>query len=342
MGFEALIFHTSLYPSIIEPESTTGSVELRIRAELGRPKLDRNQILSIGNSRMGLLPRVANQMRTGYTYGTVAAPGTYVRCWWYLLCSVDRTARGYAAILVPSDDYDELDQPERLDTRPWDLYYVLACLELRNLLEFAGSYSDNRQKWIAARGIVLKGFVYKRDFQEFLLHPQKRLADVRTANEHWAQWAYDYTGATNSLAGLQVDWQRKTARYPERFTKDQRKLTEAALFADRPPDVGRNTVYYRYWYDRILHYYRDSATKIIFLRLPRAPVPSPEHAPKLNSAVRELASQTNVAVLDEHLFDQLERPEFFTDPIHLNREGMERFSRMLATEVRKILGPPPG
>ena len=341
-GFEALVFHTDLYPSMIEPDSTTGSVELRVRTELRRPKLDHNQVLALGNSRMGLLPRVVNQMNpgTGYTYGTIAAPGTYIRCWYYLLRAVDPAARGYAAIVIPSDDYDELDQRESLDARPWDLHYVLARLELGDLLEFAGSYRDNHQKWIAARGIILKSFVYKRDFQELLLNPQKRLTDVRTANQHWAQWAYDYTGPGNSLAGLEVDWQRKTARYPARFTADERRLVESTLFAARPPDAGRDTAYYRYWYSRILHHYRDSATKIIVFRLPRGPVSPPPHSPKLDSAVRQLASQRNVVVLEEHLFDQLERPEFFRDPIHLNREGMERLSRMLAIEIRKILGPP--
>jgi hypothetical protein len=341
-AFEALIFHTGLYPAIIEPDSTTGSVELRVRTELRRPKLDHNQVLALGNSRMGLLPRIANQMNpgTGYTYGSIAAPGTYARCWYYLLRSVDPDAHRYAAILIPSDDYDELDQKDRLDTRPWDLNYLLALLKLKDIPEFPGSYPDYWQKWIAARGIILKGFVYKRDVQEFLLSPRKRWNDVRTADQHWAQWAYDYTGPATSLAGLEVDWRTKTARYPESFTADQRQLIEKVLLGERPPDAGRNTSYYRYWYSHILNHYRDSATKIVFFRLPRGPVPPPEHPPKQNSAVRQLASYPNVVVLDEHLFDQLERPELFADPIHLNRDGMERFSRMLATEVRKIMGQP--
>jgi hypothetical protein len=45
-------------------------------------------------------------------------------------------------------------------------------------------------------------------------------------------------------------------------------------------------------------------------------------------------------VLDEHLFDQLERPDFFWDAWHLNGAGMNVFSRLLATEVRRVLGPP--
>jgi hypothetical protein len=53
-----------------------------------------------------------------------------------------------------------------------------------------------------------------------------------------------------------------------------------------------------------------------------------------------LAAQPGVVLLDEHRFDELERPELFGDPLHLNGEGVLRFSRILAEEVRRILGPP--
>jgi hypothetical protein len=341
-GFEGLIFHTRLYPSIIEPESTTGSVELRVRAEQRRLKRDHNQVLALGNSRMSFLPRIANGVTpaSGYTFASMAAPGTYARGWYYLDRSVDSESRTYAAILVPSDDYDELDRAIDLDDYPWELHYLLARLELRDLFEFAGSHGSNWRKWVAFRGVLLKGFVYKRDFQEFLLHPLDRLAKVRDQDLHWAQWAYDYTGTDDSLAGLEIDWEHRTARYPERFTAAQRELIENSLLATRPPDDGRYTAYHRYWYGRILDRYRGSDTKIIFLRLPRGPLPPPEHPPKQNSAVRQLASRPHVVLLDEHLFDSLERPELFQDPLHLNRPGMEQFSRMLATEVLRVLGPP--
>jgi hypothetical protein len=340
--FEGLIFHTRLYPSIIEPDSTTGSIELRLHAEARRLKADRNQVLAVGNSRMSFLPRLADAMTppTGYTFGSVAAPGTNARCWYYLLRAADPTGQAYAAILIATDDYDELDQAESLENRPWDLHYMLARLQLRDLVEFAGSHSDTSRRVESARGILLKGFVYKRDFQELLLDPPARYSKVGDTDRHWAQWAYDYTGSDESLAGLEIDWQRKVARYPERFTADQRRSVEDVLLRERPPDAGRYTAYYRYWYGRILDHYRGSDTRIIFLRLPRGPVPPPEHASKPDSAVRQLASRANVILLDEHLFDSLERPELFGDPLHLNRPGMEQFAPMLANAVRSALGPP--
>jgi hypothetical protein len=61
---------------------------------------------------------------------------------------------------------------------------------------------------------------------------------------------------------------------------------------------------------------------------------------KRSSTIRELASRSNVILANEHLFDCLEHPEFFKDALHLNRDGVERFSAMLADEVARILGPP--
>jgi lysophospholipase L1-like esterase len=47
-----------------------------------------------------------------------------------------------------------------------------------------------------------------------------------------------------------------------------------------------------------------------------------------------------VILANEHLFDSLEHPEFFKDAMHMNRDGVERFSAMLADEVARLLGPP--
>jgi len=36
----------------------------------------------------------------------------------------------------------------------------------------------------------------------------------------------------------------------------------------------------------------------------------------------------------------LEVPELFQDQMHLNRDGVNRFTTMLAREMPKIVGPP--
>jgi hypothetical protein len=341
-ALEGILFHTGLYSSIIEPDSTTGFMELRLRNEIRRPKPNRNQVLAVGHSRMALLPRIVNQDRpgTGYTFASIGVGGATPRIWYYSLRAVDPTAHTYAAIVIPSDDFNEPDNYDYQSEREGDLHYLLARLELRDLVEFPWTYPNTTLQWAAFRGIILKGFVYKRDFQEFLAHPLQRIAKVRYVDSNSAGWYYGYSGIDESLAGLRIDWQHKTMQFPDRVPEGQRKQIEDLLFPTLPPDQGRETAYLRYWYGRIIAYYRGSGTKLIFMRVPRAPTSPPDPAPKLNSAVRQIASEPDVIVLDEHLFDQLEHPDLFLDAWHLNRQGMEAFSRLLATEVRRVLDPP--
>ena len=217
---------------------------------------------------------------------------------------------------------------------------MIARRGLRDLIDFPWTYRTRKLQWIAFRGILLKGFVYKRDFEEFLDHPLARIAKARWYASDSAGWYYGYGGADENLVGLQIDWQHKTITYPPGVPQNRRQDVEGELFPTRPPDAGRETDYLRYWYGKIADYYRGSGTKLIFLRVPRAPISPPDPPPKLNSAIREIATRPDVIVLDERLFDQLEHPDFFWDGWHLNRPGMEAFSRLLASEVRRVLGPP--
>ena len=46
-GIEALLFHTGLYASLIQPDSGAGWVEWLLRNEMRRAKPDRNQVLAV-------------------------------------------------------------------------------------------------------------------------------------------------------------------------------------------------------------------------------------------------------------------------------------------------------
>jgi hypothetical protein len=342
LALEGILFHTGLYSSIVEPDSTTGYMELQIRNELRRPKPNRNQVLAVGHSRIGLLPRVVNEEKpgTGYTFATIALGGTTPRSWYYALRAVDPSARNYAAIVIPSDDYNEVENYDYQSERETDLHYLIARLGLRDLFEFPWTYRNKKLQWEIVRGMILKGTIYKRDFLDFLEHPAARIAKVRYYASDSAGWYYGYGGVDETLAGLRVDWQRKTVEFPPGVPAGRRKDVETELFLPVPPDEGLETAYLRYWYGRMLDHYRGSGTRLIFLRVPRAAVSPPATPFKPASAVRQLASQPNVIVLDEGLFNQLEHPDLFWDGWHLNRPGMEQFSRLLAAEVRRVLGPP--
>ena len=340
---DAIVFRTGLYPSILDTDSSTGRLELVLASEAKRQATGGPRILVTGDSRMGLLVRTANQLspQLGYTFGFIGVAGTRPRCWYYMLRDGDPTARRYAAIVLPVGDYDDQDTYDDQEEWTADLRYVVARLRLGDALDFARSYRSIRGRWQALRGGLFKGVVYSEDFQAFLSNPVARIAYVSQANREWSRWADNYEPERRSLNGLSVDWKARRITFPEGLTAAERNLIQEVLLQYPVPQRGRCAVYRRLWFGRIIERYRGTSTRLIFIRLPRGPVLRPDSlVHKTSSSIREFASQPHVTLLDEHLFESLERPEFYFDPLHLNAEGAVRFSTMLAQEVRAVLGPP--
>jgi hypothetical protein len=292
---------------------------------------------------MVLLPRLSNELtpETGYTFGTIAVAGATPRSSYYMLRDADPTARLYRAIVIAVETYDDADTLEDNADRDEDLSYVIARLRLSDLWEFTHSYHDPKLQWKAARAIQFKGLVHKRDFEDFLLHPASRLRNAKRAHRDSFAWFYNFVGTRESIANFHVDWGGKTLNAPPGADPELvRKLT-FRLLDPLPPATGEKGRYLKYWLGKTYERYRDSPTRLIFLRLPRGGFVRPDQ-PHQNphSSVRELAAQPNVTLIDEHFFDSLEKPELFSDDLHLNGPGMDRFSIMLTREVSRILGPP--
>ncbi len=336
---EGLAFRTSLYPSLVEPDSTTGFYETQLGNELRRVKTG-PQVLAVGHSRMGLLPRIANQSPDagGLTYGTIALGGTTPRVWYYGLRTVDPHADRYAAIWIPVDDYNEPDGFDRQADRETDLHYIIRRVGIADLAEYTLSHESWTARWAAFRGLLLKSFVYRRDFQAFLANPPERIRKVRYYERESAGWYYGFEGETFSLAGMRVDWDRQEVEFPPAVKPDEQQMIRGVLFEKRPPRTGAETRYFTHWYGKIAGHYRNSATRLIFFRVPRGPVvrkPDPPGIP--DTAVRRIAALPHVIVLPEHTFDDLERPELFGDALHLNRAGLQEFSRKVARMTPELL-----
>jgi hypothetical protein len=340
LAVDAAVFHSSFYANFTDPDSTTGRVEIAVRNEIARATPNRMQVLAVGHSRMALRPHLANapELRAGYTFATIAVPGASPRCWYYMLRDVDPSARRYAAILIPSDDYDDRDVSEDLADRISDLHYLAARLRITDLLEFPATYTSLENRAISTYNILLRGLIYRRDLQKFLRHPAERLENVRAHREHSAEWNYGYTGDERSLNGLAVDWNQRAVTFPPDLPPALRDSIRDDLFSPPPPATGANHRFHSRWFRRIVERYRGSGTRIIFLRLPRRPViPPAVPTPDPNGSVRVLARETGVTAIDETFFNDLESPEWFADALHLNAAGSIRFTRMLVQETARIL-----
>jgi hypothetical protein len=341
MALDSLLFRTGFYATILQPDSSTGLFEMILRRELAaQQRLGDNLVVTFGNSRFAWSPKAVDQ-RPGphkYVLRTAGVAGSDARAWYYMIRDLDPTARRYRALVFGVDDYDDEDRLYNPNDDIRALHYVIARLRLGDILEFARSF-DSRDLQIAAlRGGFLKGIIFQSDLQEFLADPAKRLAYVRLCDRGWAGWVYNYEETNTNMAGLQIDWSTLKVTFPPGANDDQRSTVNGFLAHPNEPQIGRLAAFQRTWYGRIIDRYRGSPTKIIFVRLARGPVPRPDHlSRKLSSSIRELASRPNVILTDEHAFESLEHPELFRDAMHLNRDGIVRFSAMLEDEITRTL-----
>ncbi len=307
-------------------------------SELSRPIRHPNQVLAIGDSRMALRTWLANPMETGYTFGFAGMAGTLPRVWYYLLRDVDVNRNKYAAILLPVDDYDDEDW-EDLNDRSTDLRYLIYRLRYSDLGEFAGSFNSPDLQRTAALGILLKGIVLKNDVQGYLNSPASRMQMVKQQTGNWYEVQQNYLGPEKTMNGLSVDWATKKITYPPQLTTAERRTVDDVYLRGSIPQTGQRAKYMRTWFGKIIDRYKTSRTKLIFYRVPRWPLPRPvDPSLKKTHSIRELAGKPNVILLDEYFFDQLEKPEFFMDAMHLNAEGCRRFTTLLANEVTRVLG----
>jgi len=340
-GLDALLFRTNLYPSILEPASSAGYFEMVLRRErqAQQEKGDR-LVVTLGNSRFGYSPKIIDHLpvKAAYEFRSAGIAGTNAQVWYYMLRDLDPTARRYRAIVIGVDDYEDEDRAFQPDDDITALHYAISSVRWSDTIGLARSFHSRHVQWEAFRSAALKGIAYQSDILAFLTHPQKRLANVELYRGGFAGWTYDYVESPRSMEGLRIDWSTMQATFPAGFTQEQR---DTVSFLAHPPDPqnGRLAAYRRTWFGKIIDRYRGSRTKIVFIRLARGPIPRPENLTRTRSAsIREFASRPNVILADEHAFDSLERPELYKDCLHLNREGVARFSRMLSDEITRILG----
>jgi hypothetical protein len=345
LGLDSLIFRLIPYRRIVEPQSTTGYFEMAMRRELEAQRLyGDNLVATVGDSRMAYYPREAAKAEphTGYYLRQAGVAGTDARMWYYMLRDLDPSASRYRAVVIAVNDYDDEDDSyaDAVTNDLTLLRFVAARLRLTDIPAFVRSFAGPGTRRKVLLGALLRGYAWREDVRGFLDHPEKRLDDVKLANRYFPNWTWDYSGEKVNLAGLEVDWSTFKITFPPNIDENQRATIQ--ILAERPiPQAGRTAAFRRQWMGRIIDRYRNSRTKVIFIRLPRGPIVRPDNlVKKLSSSIREFAARPNVLLANEHAFDSLERRELFKDGLHLNDDGMSRFTVMLAEEIARLLGPP--
>ena len=337
---EGLVFRTSVYTPLLEPDSSAGLVQSLLSAEKRRPSAGLPEVLVIGDSRMGFRARAANEIsaETGYQFSSIAMPGSNARVWYYMLRDVDPTRRRYAAILIGVEEYDDEDY-EDIANREMDIRYVTPLLGWADVVPFARVVPHVAHALGGGAHRALQGLCLPRRFPGLPEEPQVPHEEAGVRAARGSRTALQPALERGRCHGSQ----RRLGEADDSVSGRLHRFAEAdseqrAAAGDDGAD-GQRGAYRRLWYGRIAELFRDSPTRLVFLHLPRGPVVRPYPVVYKTAAARELAARNpKVVLLPEHAFDTLEQTRFFGDPMHLNQRGSQEFTRMAAREVARALG----
>lgn len=336
---EGALFHSGWYNKYIEPDSSAGQVEYHLFWLRRTPAPKVPDVLVVGDSRIAegfssLTAQSAIGNKLHFT--NFGMPGSYPRVWYYTIRDADPQRNRFAAIVLALGQYSDQDReapPQRVIS---DLSYLAGRLRLSDCGEFARSYEDYEAGRQALTGCILRGVVLRPDILSFLGNIRKRLAHAKDWRNNGDGYIAGYGGKPEDVIGLSADWTARTVHYPPGLDETRTGSIKYTVMPEPSPQTGDETRYRTQWLGGIVDLYKNSATRIVFMELPRAPLPVPEAAtpPRFIDAV---SRRPQVAVLPEGTFRDLERPDVFADGMHLNHVGRPIFSQRLAERVSAIL-----
>ncbi len=341
VGLDAAVFRSGYYAAhFLEPNSSAGMLQLTLKRErMHQAEWKEPLVLTMGDSRMNYSPKLANEYaaKQGYAFriGHGGVAGTNPRCWHYILRELDPTARRYKAIVFPVDDYDDEDTFIDYRDYPIDIHYLAPILRWEDAPEYPRSYATAKYAQEAWRGVLFKGTALQADLLALFRDPAKRLRDFKEVGDWWPNGSYEYLEDERNVVGLSVDWKTRVATYPDWADEAFKQTVQTVLLRGVPPQTGVYGRYRAYWFGRIRERYAGSATKLMFVKIPRGPLVRPaEWVKKVSSSVR---TAQGYVLGEEHRYEELEKPEFFRDPLHMNRAGATRYGEMLMDELRAKL-----
>jgi hypothetical protein len=334
---DGIIFHTSLYTSILAPESYAGRVAVLTRTEKERPPSGLKEVLVLGDSRMaeGFSAKVANDLASaaGFKFVTLAEPASNANTWYYMLREVDPTARRYWAIVVP---YGIGYEPTSAE--PLRVSMVAPLLRYGDCFTFASAFQQWSGRFRAFTACILRGSAYQSDVANFLEHPIARIRSVQREPAMVHARAV-YKGRDYDMVGTSYDPTTGQMTFPRRLTEAQREAIRKSLLQPSQSEMQYSLRLQRDWISRIFNRYSKSPTTIALTPLPRGPLDElPAFSVAQHAAFPNVRTQRTVFSIPEQTFNFLEKPDYYFDAFHLNAKGRQRFTEALVAELMTRIG----
>jgi hypothetical protein len=325
---DGLVFHSGWYMSYLEPNSSAGQLESQVFWLRHEP--EKTETAVFGDSRIGEgFSARAARAASGDTvqFRNMGVAGSTPRVWYYLLRDADPERKRFSTVVFGIDHYADVDGEDQAN-RIGDLNYVVGRLRLTDCPEFAFSFHSEFRSRVLS-GCLLRGIPLRDDLHALLEKPSVRFAAAKDWRNKGHGYLDGYGGKPEDVAGLTVDYAARKISYPPGLKDWQRDTVRGTLLPDPVPQVGILRDYRRKWLGKIVDFYAGSKTRVVFLELPRGPLPPMESGVPAY-VMNELKRRPNVVVLPAETFHELERPELFADGLHLNHAGRPLFSEKLA------------
>jgi hypothetical protein len=337
---EGFLFRLGWYNKYLEPDSTAGTVESYLYWLKRFPHGQLPEVLVMGDSRIaeGFSARAADQAAGNrLRYWNFGMGGAVPRVWYYVLRDGDPTRRRFAAIVIALDQYSDQDSVDSIEDRFIDLNFVIGRLRLSDCGDFAASMRSRETQARVLSGCLLRGISLRHDAQDFLQHFQERIRRSKDWRINGLGYVNAYGGREENLLGLSADFVNRAIHFPPGLDAERHDTVQAMVMPTPARQTGETTRYRKLWLGRILDLYKDSPTRIVFLELPRAPIPIPESTQP--ATFLEWALQRpRVSALPATTFRDLERPELFFDGLHLNSAGRGIFTGKIAAQIPPLIG----
>lgn len=343
------IFRSGLYANIESTKSVAGHFSAVAGWCLNAKPSPKRDVLVLGHSKVeaALSPRQFDEENPDSHLRLVmgSSGGTEEKMWFYFLKHVDPNRSRYAAIVIPLDTYITPPSGTDCDNLIADAQFLTPMLHPRDWSDFANSYTNPSVRQKVLLGMAASSHLYAVDLQDFILHPVERFRDVEFAKQSGPSYLYNWGGYAGNLDNLVLDFDAlKIVRAPKHLDAFRRGETEYRM-KPLPADkvVGWTYRYHAFrkqWLTRIVDYYAGSATKVVFVQVPRWPFDMPvlKPIPNAPSVLEFIKPSANVVVIDEHEFDDLESPHYFYDVLHVNALARHEFTARFASKLRSALG----
>jgi hypothetical protein len=329
---DGVVFHTSVYTSILASDSYAGRMAAITRAERDRVSSGLKEVLVLGDSRMaeGFSPAVADKLSSldGFKFVNLTEPASAVNIWDYMLREVDPMRRRYWAIVVP---YGIGFEPSSAD--PLRISMAAPLLRYGDCFNFASAFQRWSGRFRAFTACILRGSAFQSDVVDFLEHPIARIRRIQREPKR-LQARDIYKGHDYDIVGTTYDPKTGQVTFPPRLSEAQRDAIRDSLVKPSQSETQDFLRMQRDGIQRILNRYSASSTKIVLTPVPRGPFAGlPGASMTFHAAFPTITTQRPVFSLPEQTFDFLEKPEYYFDGYHLNSKGRQRFTETLVTEL---------